>query len=768
MKLKHCFIIGASILLASCGKNSNSPQQITNQASPEMEQFVNDLMSKMTLEEKLGQLNQQVAGKINTGSPQDTEIGQALVNGEIGSVFNVIGIDQVRELQQVAVEKSRLGIPLLVGMDVVHGYQTIFPVPLGLSCTWDMEKIEKSAAIAATESAANGIAWTFSPMVDISLDARWGRQAESAGEDPYLGSQIAKAMVHGYQGDDLKADDKILACVKHFALYGASESGLDYNTVDMSRLRMFNQYFDPYKAAVEAGVGTVMTSFNIVDGIPATANRWLLHDVLRKRWGFRGMVVTDYASIAEMQTHGMGELKENSVRAIKAGTDMDMVSRGFVSTLKTALDEGLISELDINKACRRVLNCKYKLGLFDNPYKYCDGKISQDVTYSKPHKDFARELTAESFVLLKNENNLLPLKKSGTIALIGPLSEARSDMAGTWSVAQDYEKYSTIKESFEKYLDGKAKVLTAQGCNLLSNAKTQNIIQQGHGTQPIPRVDDAKALKDALSIAKKSDVIVCCLGECAWMSGEGTSRSNLELPEPQQHLLKELRKLNKPIVLVNFAGRATVLNWENENIPAILNVWFGSEIGDALCDVIFGDKSPSGKLTVSMPRAASQLPLYYNSLISGRPVADGNPDYIIFNSNWQDVSNGPLYPFGYGLSYTTFEYSDIKLSAPEMIEIGSIKASVTVTNTGKVDADEIVQLYIRDIYASICRPIKELKDFKRVTIKAGESVEVEFEITSDKLKFYNSDLDYVIEKGDFELMIGPNSRDVKKVNFKVI
>jgi beta-glucosidase len=756
MKLSKLFLLALTPFVFSCSEKADQKSD-----------FVSDLLSQMTLREKLGQLNQQVAGEINTGSPQNTECGKAIMDGEIGSVFNVIGVENIKNLQKIAVENSRMKIPLLVGMDVVHGYQTVFPVPLGLSCTWDIDKIEQSAAIAAKESAANGIAWTFSPMVDICLDPRWGRQSEGAGEDPFLGGEIAKAMVRGYQGTDLKSDDKILACVKHFALYGASESGLDYNTVDMSRLRMFNQYFEPYKAAVEAGVATVMSSFNIVDGIPATANKWLLTDVLRRRWGFDGMVVTDYASIAEMETHGLGRLKENSVRALKAGTDMDMVTRGFLGTLEDALKEGLISENDINQACRRVLEAKQKLGLFDNPYKYCDGKIPVSVTYCAEHKAFARELTAESFVLLKNENNILPLKKSGTIALIGPLVEARSDMAGTWSVAQDFSKYSTLKEAFERYLSGSATLLTAQGCNLLDNEKTQNTIQKGHGTEPIERVDDEKALKEAVQIAKKSDVIICALGECAWMSGEGTSRSDLEIPAPQKRLLRELLKLGKPLVLLNFAGRATVLTEEAKTVPAVMNVWFGSEVGDALCDVIFGGKSPSGKLTVSMPKSVGQLPLYYNTLISGRPVADDNPDYIIFNSDYQDVSNGALFPFGYGLSYTKFEYSDVTLSKTQISENETMTAKVTVKNTGNYDGIEIVQLYIRDIYASICRPCKELKGFKRIFLKKGESQEVAFEITPGLLKFYNSDLEFVLEKGEFEVMIGGNSRELKKSKFEV-
>ena len=730
--------------------------------------YVSKLMSEMTLDEKIGQLNQQVAGGITTGAPQDTECGKAIIDGQIGSIFNVVGVENIKKLQKLAVEDSPHKIPLLVGMDVIHGFQTIFPIPLGLSCTWDIDKIEHSAAIAAKESAANGIGWTFSPMVDIALDARWGRQAEGGGEDPFLGGEIAKAMVRGYQGTDLKQDDKILACIKHFALYGGAESGIDYNTVDMSRMRMFNQYFPPYKAAVEQGAGSVMSSFNVVDGIPATGNRWLLTDILRNRWGFKGMVVTDYASINEIQIHGVGEsLKENAALALKAGTDMDMVSKAFLNNLKDALKEGLITENDINTACRRVLETKQKLGLFDNPYKYLDGKIPESVTYCQEHKDFAREITAESFVLLKNENNLLPLKKQGTIALVGPLADSRSDMAGCWAFTQSSTKYSTLKEAFEKYLDGAAKVLTAQGCIVSDNERTKNMMQRGRGAQQTQTMDNAAAIKEAVAIAKKADVIVCALGETSWMNGESNSRSDIELPKTQKELLRELVKLHKPIVLLNFAGRATVLTEESETIPAIMNVWYGSEVADAICDVIFGDKSPSGKLTVSMPKSVGQLPIYYNKLSSGRPVEDNHPNFVLFNGNYMDISNGPLYPFGYGLSYTTFEYSDLTLSKSQITGNESVMAKITVKNTGNYDADEIVQLYIHDIYASMCRPIKELKGFKRIFIPKGESREVEFEITPEMLKFYNYDLQFVLEKGDFEIMAGGNSSDLKKAKLTV-
>ncbi len=723
-----------------------------------MNAFIDNLMSRMTLEEKLGQLNQLPGGSIVTGAPLDSPTGKLIAEGKLGSVFNVKGVEETHALQKVAVEQSRLGIPLLVAMDVIHGYETMFPVPLGMSCTWDMDAIYESACIAAEESAANGVAWTFSPMVDIALDARWGRQAESAGEDPYLGSKVAEAMVKGYQ-------TQIMACVKHFALYGGAEAGLDYQTVDMSRQRMFNQYFPPYKAAVEAGVGSVMSSFNIVDGIPATANRWLITDVLRQQWGFKGLLVTDYASIAEMTVHGLGELQENSVRALLAGTDMDMCANGFLGTLAQSLSEGKVTQADIDRACRHVLEAKYKLGLFKDPYRFGDKKKAKAVTYCEANRKAARRITAESFVLLKNDayhgQSLLPLKKQGTIALIGPLVDTRTDISGTWSTVQAPEKYKTLREGFQDALKGKATLLCAQGCNLLDNKKRQETVARGHGNEPIPFVDTDAALQEAVAIAKQSDVVVCAMGECAWMSGEGTSRSQLELYAPQRRLLEALSALGKPIVLLNFAGRATALQWEDEHLPAIMNVWFGSECADALCDVLFGEVSPSGRLTVSMPRVTGQEPLYYNRLPSGRPVADGTSDYAVFTGNYIDVAQGPLYPFGYGLTYSTFSYSAPSLSANEMTAKGSVDVKVTVTNTGSREATEVVQLYIHDRAASISRPVKELKDFRRITLKAGESQEVTFRITADKLSFYNYDLQYVLEPGEFDIMTGPDSQNVQ-------
>ena len=721
-----------------------------------MKQFVDELMARMTLQEKIGQLNLQVAGDITTGQAQDTQVAGRIAAGELGGVFNLKGADKIRALQEVAVKKSRLGIPLIVGMDVIHGYETIFPIPLGLSCSWDLEAIEQSARIAAKEASADGICWTYSPMVDIALDARWGRMSEGSGEDPYLGSLIAAAMVRGYQGDYSRKDN-IMACVKHFALYGAAEAGKDYNTVDMSRQRMYNQYLPPYKAAAEAGAGSFMSSFNIVDGVPATANRWLLNDLLREEWGYDGFVVTDYGSIGEMRQHGVGELPEASAQALHAGTDMDMCSEGFLKTLEQSVKEGKVSMADIDNACRRVLEAKYKLGLFADPYKYCDAKRRAKDIFTDENRAAARNLAAETFVLLKNENNLLPLKKQGKIALIGPLANDRANLAGTWCVAMTPERYSTLKEGLERAVGGKAEILYAQGSNLVRDAQMQRDAEFG---KTIPRGDDEQLKAEALAVARQSDVIVCAMGECADFSGESASRANLELPDVQKELLMELSKLGKPIVLLNFAGRSTVLTWEQQHITAILNVWFGgSETADAIADVLFGDKVPCGRLTVSMPQTTGQEPLYYNHLPTGRPVAEGSTRFNKYATNYLDVRNDPLYPFGYGLSYTTFAYSEPSLQGRQV--------SVTVTNTGSRDADEVVQLYIHDVIASLSRPVKELKGFRRIHLKAGESQRVTFDITDDMLKFYNYDLKHVLEPGDFEVMIGPNSRDLKKTTLNV-
>lgn len=747
---------------AICGITFFSCSESGGGKEVEMDRFVTDLMDKMTIREKLGQLNLPSGGDLVTGSVMNSELSDMIRKEEIGGFFNVKGIKKIYDLQRLAVEETRLKIPLIVGADVIHGYETIFPIPLALSCSWDTLAIQRMARISAIEASADGICWTFSPMVDICRDARWGRIAEGSGEDPYLGSLLAKAYVHGYQGDSMQGKDEILSCVKHFALYGASEAGKDYNTVDMSHLRMYNEYFAPYRAAVEVGVGSVMSSFNIVDGIPATANKWLLTDVLRDEWGFQGLLVTDYNSIAEMAIHGVAPLKEASVRALQAGTDMDMVSCGFLNTLEESLKEGKVTEAQIDAACRRVLETKYKLGLFADPYKYCDTLRAEKELYTPEHRAVAREVAAETFVLLKNENHLLPLEEKGKIALIGPMADARNNMCGMWSMTCTPSGHGTLLEGIRSAVGDKAEILYAKGSNVYYDAEME---KGAVGIRPLERGNDQQLLAEALRTAARADVIVAAVGECAEMSGESPSRTNLEIPDAQQDLLKALVKTGKPVVLLLFTGRPLVLNWESEHIPSILNVWFGgSETGDAVADVLFGKAVPCGKLTTTFPRSVGQLPLFYNHLNTGRP----DPDNRVFNryaSNYLDESNEPLYPFGYGLSYTDFVYGDLQLSSETLPKNGNLTASVTVTNKGNHDGYETVQIYLRDIYAEVARPVKELKGFDRIFLKKGESREVKFVLTEDDLKFYNSGLQYIYEPGEFDVMIGTNSRDVQTKRF---
>lgn len=728
-----------------------------------MDKFIDDLMGKMTLQEKLGQLNLPVTGEIVTGAAKSSNVAEQIRQGKVGGLFNLKGVERIKDVQRIAVEESRLHIPLLFGMDVIHGYETVFPIPLGLSCTWDMAAVERSARIAAIESSADGINWTFSPMVDVCHDARWGRISEGNGEDPFLGSRIAEAMVHGYQGD-LTRNDEILACVKHFALYGAPEAGRDYNTVDMSHWRMYNEYFPPYKAAVEAGAASVMASFNIVDGIPATGNKWLLTDVLRNQWKFDGFVVTDYTGIFEMIAHGMGDLQQVGALALKAGVDMDMVSDAFIGTLEQSLKEGKVTQKEIDTACRRILEAKYRLGLFDDPYKFCDVKRPAKQVYSAEHRAVAREIARESFVLLKNEGNVLPLQRKGKIALVGPLANTRANMPGTWSVAAVAEKYSTLLEGLKASVGDKAEVLYAKGSNLMYDAKREADATM-FGREMRDNRSDEEMLKEALNVAAQADVIVAALGESSEMSGESSSRTELEMPDAQRDLLKALLATGKPVVLVHFSGRPTVLTWEEENVPAILQVWFGgSESADAISDVLFGDYAPCGKLTTSFPRTVGQLPLAYSEYNTGRPLPkDGW--FTKFKTGYLDTPNDPLYPFGYGLSYTTFKYSDLVLSADTMTTDGAVTASVTVTNTGNYDGAEVVQLYIRDLVGSVTRPVKELKGFERIELKKGESKTVSFKINAELLKFYNSNLEFVCEPGEFEVMVGTNSRDVQTKTF---
>lgn len=723
----------------------------------------------MTIEEKLGQLNLPTAGDITTGQANSSDVAKNIQQGKVGSLFNIKSVAKIKEVQKIAVENSRLKIPLLFGMDVIHGYETTFPIPLGLSCTWDIQLIEQSARIAAREASADGINWTFSPMVDISRDPRWGRVSEGSGEDPYLGGRIAQAMVKGYQGTDLSLNSTILACVKHFALYGAPEGGRDYNTVDMSRIRMYNDYFPPYKAAVDAGVGTVMASFNEIDGIPATGNKWLLTEVLRNQWKFDGFVLTDYTGIPEISDHGLGDLQTVSALALNAGTDMDMVGEGFLNTLKKSMDDGKVTMAQIDHSVKLILEAKYDLGLFADPYKYCDENRAKTEIFTPENRAIARKTAAESFVLFKNEKQLLPLKKSGTIALIGPLANNAVNMPGTWSVATKHANAVPLLQGMQEVLKGSAKVLYAKGSNLIEDADYENRATMFGKT--LNRDDRTKEalLAEALEIAGRSDVIVAALGESAEMSGESSSRVNLDIPQTQRELLDALIKTGKPVVLVLFTGRPLVLTEENQKVAAILNVWFpGTEAGYAISDVLFGDINPSGKLTMTFPRSVGQIPVYYSHKNTGRPLKNKNGEFEKFRTNYLDERNEPLFPFGYGLSYTTFTYSNLEISKPKMTAGEKLKVTIKVKNTGNYDGKEVVQLYIRDVVGSVSRPMKELKGFQKIFLKKGEEKQVTFEIGIDDLKFYNSDLQFVAEPGNFEVFVGTNSDVSDKIGFELV
>jgi beta-glucosidase len=733
------------------------------------EKFVNELMSKMTLDEKLGQLNLPTSGDITTGQANSSNIARKIEEGKVGGLFNIKSAQKIREVQKIAIEKSRLKIPLLFGMDVIHGYETTFPIPLGLSTSWNMEAIKRSAQIAAAEASADGINWTFSPMVDISREPRWGRVSEGSGEDPYLGSQIAKNMVQGYQGDDLSKGNTILSCVKHFALYGAPEAGREYNTVDMSKIRMYNDYLPPYKAAVDAGVASAMASFNEIDGIPATGNKWLLTDLLRKQWGFKGFVVTDYTGINEMTEHGLGDLQAVSALALNAGVEMDMVGEGFLTTLKKSYEEGKVTLAQIDNATRLILNAKYDLGLFQDPYKYCDLKRAKTEIFTKSNRAEARKIASESMVLLKNANQLLPLKKSGTIALIGPLADAKENMAGTWSVATKQENSISLLAGFKEILGTNARILYAKGSNLDYDAVLEERATMFGKTLHRDNRTNEEMLTEAINVASQSDIIVAALGESAEMTGESSSRTNLEIPQAQKDLLQALLKTGKPVVLVLFNGRPLVLTQENNEVPAILDVWFaGSEAGYAIADVLFGDENPSGKLTMTFPRSVGQVPIYYNHKNTGRPLGNKEGKFEKFKSNYLDERNEPLFPFGYGLSYSTFDYSSLKISSDKMSASETLKVTVDVANTGNFDGKEVVQLYIRDLVGSVTRPLKELKGFQKVLIKKGGKQTITFQITVEDLKFYNSDLQFVAEPGQFEIFIGGNSNTELKTLFELV
>lgn len=759
MKKRLVFVLFMAVLAGACSKQGDDKG---------MNGFISDLMARMTLEEKIGQLNLITpGGGIPTGSVVSSDVEEKIRAGKVGGIFGVYGPDKVRQAQKMAVEESRLGIPMLFGADVIHGYKTTYPIPLGLSASWDMDLIERTARMAAKEATADGIFWNFSPMVDISRDPRWGRVSEGSGEDAFLGSEIARAMVRGYQGEDLTLPHTMMATVKHFALYGAAEGGRDYNRVDMSRYNMFNDYLPPFKAAVDAGVGSVMTSFNDVDGIPATGNRWLLTEILRETWGFDGMIVSDYTSVNEMTDHGLGDLQTVSALALKAGLDMDMVGEGFLTTLKKSLEEGKISKADIDRACRKVLEAKYKLGLFTDPYRYFDDARPARDILSAENRQLAREAAAKSFVLLKNEGKALPLKKTGTIALIGPLASDRNNMLGTWAPTGDPQLSVPVLDGLRNVAGDLVKILYAKGANISDDPEfAAKINVFGPRIVIDDRTPDVM-LQEALGVSAKADVIVAVVGEATEMTGESSSRSDITIPEPQKRLIRALKTTGKPLVLVLMSGRPLALEEENELADAILLVWHpGVEAGNAIADVLFGAYNPSGKLTMTFPRNVGQIPLYYNLRNTGRP--NGGDTFRKFRSNYLDVPNSPLYPFGYGLSYTTFEYGNLTLDTEKLTNAGEITISADVTNTGEFDGEEVVQLYVRDMIASVTRPLLELKGFRKVNVEKGATRRVTFALSANDLAFFNHDLKFVAEPGAFQVFVGGSSSAELSAGFELL
>ncbi|MBR1926998.1 MAG: beta-glucosidase BglX [Bacteroidales bacterium] len=742
-------VFALAVILTSCGDKTS-----------EKDKYINELMGKMTLREKLGQMNLPMW---DSTTMTDSFLMSRAKDGSIGGLWNFNGDADAKHIQTIITGNSRLGIPILFGADVNHGHRTVFPIGLAMSCSWDMEAIEKAARISATEAAADGICWTYSPTVDICHDPRWGRIAEAAGEDPYLGARVAEAMVHGYQGN-LRDSTEIMSCVKHFAFYGAPDGGRDYNTVEIGRNRMYNEYLEPYKAAIEAGAGTVMTSYNTVDGIPSTGNRWVLTELLRKELGFKGMVVSDANAISCMVTHGIGELKESSVLAIKAGTDMDMNSLGYIGTLEESIKEGKVSIKEIDNACRRILSVKYDLGILKDPFKYLRVTEEDKEARRAAHLSFEREMAAKSMVLLKNEGGLLPLEKKGTIAVIGPLADSWPTGEGTWTSGHRFNqnKIATLYQGLEEELGDKVNLLYARGCSLYDD----EVISRHVGEDQFrDNRSDEEMLREAVSVARRADVVIAALGENNHMSGEGACRSDLNLPASQRRLLETLLSTGKDVVMLNYSGRPTVLTWENAHVPAILQVWFGgSEEAKAVSDILFGEVNPSGRLSVSFPYNGGQIPYYYNHLRTGDPFEkDWETEFQMMLSNYFDTPNDPLYPFGYGLSYTTFQYGEVSIDDPVLRKGGEVTVAVKITNTGDRDGDETPQLYIHDLMASVARPMMELKGFQKIHLKAGESVTARFSITEETLSFYDSSLKKVSEPGDFDIMIGPDCAHVQSV-----
>ncbi|SDE55241.1 beta-glucosidase [Mucilaginibacter pineti] len=751
-----------SVLMAVLALNGTAQTKPAS-SKTKMDQFISSLMQKMTVEEKIGQLTLYTSDLDVTGPTIRAGYKTDIENGLVGAIFNAYTPAYTRKLQDLAVKNTRLKIPLIFGYDVIHGHKTIFPIPLGESASWDLNVIKNGARIAAAEAAADGLQWTYAPMVDIARDPRWGRVAEGAGEDVWLGSQIAKAQVQGFQGSSYDGNT-ILACVKHYAAYGAATAGRDYNTVDISTRELWETYLPPFKAAADAGVASFMTSFNEISGTPSTASNYLTRDILKKQWNYPGFVVTDYSGIAEMVQHGnVANEKEAGEAAINSGVDMDMQDAVYPTYLKKSIAEGKVTMATLNDAVKRILEAKYKLGLFADPYKYCNEEKAKTEIMSAANLDAARDAARKSFVLLKNYQQVLPLKKSGTVALIGPLGDSKRDMIGNWSAAGDFSKAVTLLQGMKNVAGASANIVYAQGANITDDKDIARQLNEHGGG--ITALNADSLLKSAMEIAQKADVVVLAIGESQGMTGEAASRTDISIPQSQQKLMQAIYTLGKPVVLVLMNGRPLTLNWEEAHIPAILETWFsGTEGGNAIADVLFGNYNPSGKLTMSFPRNVGQIPIYYNAKNTGRPADPANK----YSSKYLDSPVDPLYPFGYGLSYTTFSYSRPTLDKTTMKVADKLNISVTVSNTGNYDGEEVVQLYIRDLVGSVTRPVKQLRGFQKIFLKKGESKELKFVLTNNDLKFYDINMKYTSEPGDFKVFVGPNSRDVQEANFKLI
>lgn len=730
------------LFLSQCtSKNKqDSREQVINHK-------VDSLLSKMTLEEKVGQMTLFTSYMTTTGPSMRDNYRKLINQGKVGAIFNAYGTDYVRKLQKMAVENSRLGIPLLFGYDVIHGFRTVFPIPLGESASWNPDIAEQTSRVAAREASAAGLQWTYAPMVDIARDPRWGRIAEGAGEDPYLGAQFAAARVKGFQGDSLSDPATLLACVKHYAAYGAAVGGRDYNTVNMSNRLLWQVYLPPFKAALDAGVGSVMSSFNEYNGVPATGNKYLFNSILHDKWNFNGFVVTDYTSIPEMIAHGYAaNEKDAAYKAIQANIDMDMQSGLYLSELPKLVKEGKVDESQIDQAVRRILRMKYRLGLFKDPYRYFDGQREKQEILSDQNKEIARKAARESIVLLKNNDKVLPLSEDiKDLAVIGPLADNKHELLGPWSGAGHWEDNVTVLQGLKQKLGNSTRFHYAKGTDITG--------------------DSEAGFSKAVQAVRQSDAAIVVLGEKANMSGEAASRATLDLPGNQLDLLKAVQKTGKPVVFVMMNGRPLTISWAQQNVPAILETWFlGTETGPAIADVLFGDYNPSGKLPVTFPRTVGQVPYYYNHKSTGRPM---DPDQK-YTSKYIDIKNTPLYPFGYGLSYTTFDYSNLSLSADSMQASDTLNVSVDVKNSGDRMGKEVVQLYIRDITGSVTRPVRELRDFKKIQLNSGDKKSVSFSLSKEDFSFYNKDLKKIVEPGKFKIFVGTNSQQTLQDSMQVV